>query len=138
MSTESMDLRLKIFAAYAPCLCVYSDTAKGPYAIEGVSITEGVALFSWDDDSDWWNVTNQTKLILRPLKQILPIDLQGLKDLGYSADLVNAIKNVGLSTEELSLESAIEITDYLRERGYMIPFRGIDLFEQGIAVSEMP
>lgn len=62
--------RVQLFAAYAPCTCVYSDKDKGPYAIQGVSFSEEMALFEWDDDSDWWNITDQTKLLLTDLSLI--------------------------------------------------------------------
>lgn len=42
----------KIIAVYMPALATFDDKDKGPYAIQGVSITEGMALFEWDDDSD--------------------------------------------------------------------------------------
>lgn len=59
----------RMFAAYMGCEAKYSSD-DSIYTIGGVSISEGMAQFEWSRNVDWWNITDETKLILSPLSAI--------------------------------------------------------------------
>lgn len=145
------EFRARVFAAYMPCLAMYG--TEGPYAIQGVSLMEEMAIFEWDEDSDWWNITDKTQLILTDLQNITDEDaIEVAKIAGW--DYNNSPNSeahfdlAGLSRflkedifnertfiySHLNAFVVIKLVDYLRSKHYLLPFLGIDLIAAGIAI----
>lgn len=95
-----------------------------------------------------WDVI---KLILKPLSAISDEDAVEVANIfgnrisedveredcfdfiGFQYYLVELFE-VGSDMMDITLDKAIKAIDFLRKQGYMIPFRGVDLFKAGIAI----
>jgi len=153
MNTLTKEQTARVFALYMPCMVQYAERGTtGTYALQGVSISEEMGLFEWDDDSDWWNLSD-AKLMLKPLSSLtdehavevakiiglkkesrneVPIDAAWLeKERNQLMVAVEGFPTVPFDIDDINFEAA----DKLREWGYAIPYLGQDLYAAGIAIT---
>lgn len=94
-----------------------------------------------DGNGEWYY-----KLILKDLSEITDEDARGVAKIYYDADAASWQQGQGivrLLTQEPYIklvnprfDKITDIVDFLRSRSYMLPYRGINLFESGIAVKK--
>lgn len=110
-----------IFALYWGCKYTYKNE-WGTYSAE-------VGDYHWMD-----HVKQGAQIHLKELSEITDEDALHIAltfYTHYKSDIINATKESLLVHTE-SLE--YPVADYLRSKGYALPFEGQDLFESGIAI----
>lgn len=142
--------RTRIFAAYMPCLTIYGTKGStGTYSMSGVSVSEGNALFEWDEDSEWWNVNEHCLLLLNSLDCL---DFDGKKAISEIVKswgcgpidfddilpwLDETLTNNGNTyADYVSGYQMQEILHKLQELGYNVgfgPYSPKDLIDSGVA-----
>jgi len=144
------EIKARIFGQYLFCPMLRNKNIEGNDVIVQV-IPEYI--------DDILEAVYDYKLILTPLSEITDEDLKELGDLcgivgeviiwirgDYSVTICNTIKSrmvkiyySGSNSRIIDkgfeiIEYNTLITDYLRSKGYMVPYMGIDLYEAGIAI----
>lgn len=140
----TQEMKAKIFGQYLGSKVLLSSPKyTDGYAtgtLCGVNSLIDEYLISWDDGGDWWVLGGQCQLILKPLE-----DVASDKETCLG---VAAIFGVTLQSEHATLDNVrqfgstrailectnIRVADYLRSRGYHLPYMGIDLYASSIAV----
>lgn len=141
--TFSKEEKQKIYALYCGCQIAYpSDDFINSKWIPG--------RWSWSVVADTNYSVENTRLVLKPLSRISDEDaLLCADNLGVDIYFKGTSK---LVPEELRVQKVKEclfnhihdfvaineivgIIDFLRSKGYALPYQGIDLFEAGVAIT---
>lgn len=124
------EIKSKIFHLYCPCeVCIQIDN-YGIRKMTGVKQSSPhllVGVETLDIES--------CKLILTPISEITDedaisaYDIEHPKNEASDLDKVESLK-MWIETDAIGRD----VADFLRSRGYALPYMGIDLFETGIAI----
>jgi len=136
------EIRARIFALYIGCEVVYPDG----YTVKIVGITEfeGMIQVLKNDHTDWWNF-DDAKLLLTPLDKITDEHRNELYSIISIDSFINDFTVNGFlesfspsiitkDGNRFCAEFYYTALDFLRAKGYALPYMGIDLFTSGIAI----
>lgn len=127
------ELKIKIFGLYLDCNAIWMRLGKKDI----IKITPF--------DLHLYNeriLKGEVKLLLKPIRYIIDEDINYLINMFFPdmADCNIDLKRISildyLKFGKFLPENIIFITDYLRSKGYMIPYMGIDLFKEELAINE--
>lgn len=124
--------KARIFALYLGCEIINPDNAfTRNYVCDGFEIS----LIEKGQSNN--------QLILKPLSAILDEDAIEVAKMNYSNrdEKIDGAKERYIRSTKTYILNPVEvlqypIVDFLRSRGYALPYKGIDLFEAGIAIEK--
>lgn len=136
----------KVFAMYLGCdFCMLPKHKAGMRidTIQSIGISKVYGI--WGTSEDYYEFS-EVKLLLTPLEDISDEHAIEVAKMFYENDEFHTTeagrkiaktlndKNSGLGT--FVAINLIKVIDQLREWGYMLPYKGINLFEAGIAIKK--
>lgn len=136
--------KIKVFGVYAPCTVVSKQSGR-IYDVIGLDYQRGFVVCKQAGKGEVHMYPDSIQLLLTPLEQISDEDVNKLwelvelnEDFGHNPDYPNENRMEylmqGLYESKFDIYQSEIIVDYLRSRYYNLPYMGMDLVENGIAV----
>lgn len=135
MNTEiTNEFLAACFAAYWGCKMKIADYPHeyDMCMLNGNSVCVGQNV----KDVDLWYKINTCKLILTPLSLITDEDAIEVAKIGKIPETIEQGRKLAMGRFLGSICEMAHVINYLRSKSYMIPFRGVDLFTAGIAITK--